>query len=48
MHTGTIKQGDDWAKKHLAPLVDWCTTHNGIFIIYFDESGVNQDNQIPV
>jgi phosphatidylinositol-3-phosphatase len=48
MHSGTIKQGDDWVKKHLAPLVDWCKTHNSIFIIYFDESGVNQDNRIPV
>ena len=48
MHSGSIKQGDDWVKKHLASLIDWCTRHNSIFIIYFDESGVNPDNRIPV
>ena len=35
-------QGDD------ASLVDCCTTHSSIFVIYFDESGTNPDNRIPV
>jgi phosphatidylinositol-3-phosphatase len=48
MHSGTVKQADNWIKKHLAALVNWCTTHNSVFIIYFDESESNNDNRIPV
>lgn len=48
MHDGTIKQADTWLKKYLAPLVDWCTTHNSVFVIYFDESEAYEDNRIPV
>src|SRR5664279_4935157 len=48
MHSASVKQGDKWVKKHLASLADWCSTHNSIFIIYFDESGTNPDNRIPV
>lgn len=48
MHDGTIKQADTWLKKHLAPLIHWCTTHNSIFVIYFDESESEKDNRIPV
>ena len=48
MHSGSIKQADNWLKKHLALLVNWCTTHNSVFVIYFDESELNEDNRIPV
>lgn len=48
MHDGTIKEADNWIKKHLAPVIDWCTTHNSVFVIYFDESEANEDNRIPV
>jgi phosphatidylinositol-3-phosphatase len=48
MHSGSVSRGDDWIKTHLSSLVDWCNTHNSIFVIYFDESGVNPDNKIPV
>ena len=48
MHSASVKQGDKWVKKHLASLADWCATHNSIFVIYFDESGTNPDNRIPV
>ena len=48
MHSGTIKQADNWLKKHLAALVNWCATHNSVFIIYFDESETKEDNRIPV
>ncbi|MBD0375894.1 MAG: hypothetical protein ICV51_09725 [Flavisolibacter sp.] len=48
MHDGTIEQGDAWLKYHFASLVDWCTTHNSIFVIYFDESDTGNDNRIPV
>lgn len=48
MHSGSIYQADKWIKKHLASLADWCTTHNSVFVIYFDESETNEDNRIPV
>jgi acid phosphatase len=48
MHSGTIRQADKWLKKNLAPLVNWCTTHNSVFVVYFDESETNEDNRIPV
>ena len=48
MHSGSIKQGDEWFKKHLSPLVDWCITHNSVFVIYFDEGEYDNDNRIPV
>ncbi len=48
MHSGTIKEADNWIKKHLAKLINWCTTHNSVFVIYFDESETNEDNRIPV
>ncbi len=48
MHSGTIKQSDDWLKSNLSMLVDWCEGHNSIFVIYFDESETDNDNRIPV
>jgi phosphatidylinositol-3-phosphatase len=48
MHSGSIKQADNWIKKNVAPLADWCTSHNSVFVIYFDESETNEDNRIPV
>lgn len=48
MHQGSVKQADDWFKAHLESLVNWCMTHNSVFVIYFDESDTNKDNRIPV
>ena len=48
MHSASIKDGDDWIKTKMGSLINWCSTHNSVFIVYFDESGVNQDNRIPV
>ncbi|MDQ6903742.1 MAG: alkaline phosphatase family protein [Bacteroidota bacterium] len=48
MHSASIQEGDEWVRKNLGSLINWCTTHNSIFIVYFDESGNNQDNRIPV
>jgi hypothetical protein len=48
MHSASIQQGDTWVKEHLSRLINWCTTHNSIFVIYFDESGIDPDNRIPV
>jgi phosphatidylinositol-3-phosphatase len=48
MHDGTVNEADRWIQKHLTSLIDWCTTHNSVFVIYFDESENNADNRIPV
>lgn len=48
MHDGTVAEGDAWLKEHLSKLVDWCTTHNSIFVVYFDEDEGTNGNRIPV
>ncbi len=48
MHDGTIAQGDLWLQSNLSALIDWCTTHNSIFVVYFDESESSGDNRLPL
>lgn len=48
MHSASVKQGDEWVKNNLGNLINWCSTHNSVFVVYFDESSTNQDNRIPV
>jgi acid phosphatase len=48
MHDGTISTGDSWLKNKLSSLIDWCTTHNSIFVVYFDEDDYSASNRIPV
>jgi len=48
MHDGSISKGDTWLKTNLAPLADWCKTHNSVFVIYFDENEGAEGNKIPV
>jgi phosphatidylinositol-3-phosphatase len=48
MHDGSIEQGDTWIKNNLSSLIDWCSTHNSIFVVYYDESETDADNRIPV
>jgi phosphatidylinositol-3-phosphatase len=48
MHNGSINQGDTWLRTHLDNLVDWCKTHNSVFIVYFDEDNGTAANHIPV
>ena len=48
MHDGTVKQGDDWLKNNCAALIEWCRTHNSIFVVYFDEDDGHSSNRIPV
>lgn len=49
MHSGTIKQGDDWVQANCQALQIWCMTHNSMFIIYVDESNKSDaTNRIPV
>ena len=48
MHDGSVKQGDNWIKNHLSRLVNWCRSHNSIFVVFFDESEIFTDNRLPV
>lgn len=46
MHDGTVREGDDWANTHLAPLMRWAATHNTLVIVTWDE-GYDDANSIP-
>ncbi len=48
MHDGSISRGDEWLKNNLSSLVEWCKTHNSVFVIYFDENDKTGENKIPV
>lgn len=55
MHNGAlttaVAMGDKWLKTNLSSLIDWCTTHNSIFVVYFDENEediLTPGNLIPV
>jgi acid phosphatase len=46
MHDGTTKAGDDWAERHLAPLLKWASKHDTLVIFTWDE-GYDRLNSIP-
>lgn len=50
MHNGslalTIPQGDTWLQNNLGNYVEWCKTHNSLFILTFDEDDGSHNNQI--
>jgi len=47
MHSASIQQGDSWLKTHLSGYIDWCKTHNSLFVLTFDEDDtLSEDNQI--
>ncbi len=48
MHDGSILQGDRWLKSNLENLINWCKTHNSVFVAYFDETNEKSESQIPV
>ena len=48
MHDGSIARGDAWLKNNLSSYIDWCATHNSIFVVYFDENDGASGNKIPV
>ena len=48
MHNFPVSQGDRWLQKKFARLINWCMTHNSVFIVYFDEDNQQADNRIPV
>jgi acid phosphatase len=47
MHDAPAKTGDDWARKHLAPLVAWAQAHDTLVIFTWDE-GYDRPNTIPL
>jgi acid phosphatase len=47
MHDSSIAKGDVWLKNNLDPLVQWTKTHNGLFILTFDEDDGLGTNHIP-
>jgi phosphatidylinositol-3-phosphatase len=44
--TGSIMPGDNWVKAHLDSYIQWCKTHNSLFILTFDEDDNSAGNQI--
>ena len=46
MHSGTIATGDEWLRANLDAYIQWAATHNGLFILTFDESDAADSNQI--
>ncbi len=47
MHDGTIQMADDWLVANIKPYVDWCVTHNSLFILTWDEDESASRNRIP-
>jgi hypothetical protein len=45
MHDGSIADGDRWLKEHLGRYAEWCTQHNSLLIVTFDEA--SGDDPIP-
>ena len=35
-------------RTNLSSLINWCTTHNSLFVVYFDENDGSAGNKIPV
>jgi acid phosphatase len=47
MHTGTIRQGDDWLRQQLDPYAQWAKTHNSLLAVTWDEDDATESNRIP-
>lgn len=48
MHDGSVARGDGWLKAKMSSLIEWCKTHNSIFVVYYDENDGAEGNKIPV
>lgn len=46
MHDESISRGDTWVKTKLKTYIDWCKTHNSIFILMFDEDNDHYGNRV--
>jgi acid phosphatase len=47
MHGGSVETADAWLRLHIAPYIDWLKTHNGLFVLTFDEDDGSAGNRIP-
>jgi acid phosphatase len=47
MHDGTVRQGDDWLRSHLAGYASWARAHDSLLIITWDEDDTSSDNHVP-
>jgi len=45
MHDGSIADGDNWLKLHIAPLVAWADKHDALIVLTWDE-GYDPQNSI--
>jgi phosphatidylinositol-3-phosphatase len=49
MHDGTVRQGDNWLKANLTPILasSWFTRYNSSVIVTMDEGDSGTTNQVP-
>jgi acid phosphatase len=47
MHDCSIRTGDRWMKKHIAPYARWATGHKSWLVVTFDENAGGAVNPIP-
>jgi acid phosphatase len=48
MHDQNItRQADQWLQSNFSNLIEWCRTHNSIFVIDYDE-GTSKSNKIAL
>jgi acid phosphatase len=47
MHDGTVRDGDDWLRAHLAGYADWARTHDSLLVVTWDEDDNGPSNHIP-
>ena len=44
MHSGPVRKGDDWLRRHVRLYVKWARRHNSLLILTWDEG--SGDNHI--
>jgi acid phosphatase len=47
MHDGTVREGDDWLRAHLADYASWARTHDSLLVVTWDEDDNGPSNHIP-
>jgi acid phosphatase len=47
MHDGSVRQGDDWLRAHLAAYATWARTHDSLLVVTWDEDDNSASNRIP-
>ena len=46
MHDGSITTGDTWVQDNLSAYIQWCVSHNSMFILTFDEDDGSSYNHV--